>query len=177
MNAKFQSVAWKHQICSHFRDSLERIQCPNPQALMGIYDKGDVLGVIVTVRGATPYDFLSRYFAPWNGIPEDPVTGAYIPIAFTDHLYRTPLPNTYRQINSFTRRFTLWLVRVVDHSADSTDLGAGSAHTVLASYWAEQLGKSKFTGESQHGTSSSRSGENSNGSNIVTWYNILIVVI
>ncbi len=21
------------------------------------------------------YDFYSRYFAPWNGIPEDPVTG------------------------------------------------------------------------------------------------------
>ncbi|XP_068587009.1 phenazine biosynthesis-like domain-containing protein 1 [Cebidichthys violaceus] len=22
------------------------------------------------------YDFYSRYFAPWNGIPEDPVTGS-----------------------------------------------------------------------------------------------------
>ena len=21
------------------------------------------------------FDFISRYFAPWNGIPEDPVTG------------------------------------------------------------------------------------------------------
>ena len=73
------------KLCSHFRDSLERVQCPNPQALLGIYDKGDVLGVIVTVRGATPYDFLSRYFAPWNGIPEDPVTGAYVSFLGLSH--------------------------------------------------------------------------------------------
>jgi len=32
-------------------------------------------GVIVTARGAEPYDFVSRYFAPAKGIPEDPVTG------------------------------------------------------------------------------------------------------
>ena len=25
---------------------------------------------------STKYDFLSRYFAPWVGIPEDPVTGS-----------------------------------------------------------------------------------------------------
>jgi predicted PhzF superfamily epimerase YddE/YHI9 len=33
-------------------------------------------GVIVTARGETTYDFVSRYFAPAKGIPEDPVTGA-----------------------------------------------------------------------------------------------------
>ena len=43
------------------------------------------------IAGSKPYDFMSRYFAPWVGIPEDPVTG--------------------------------------------------SAHTVLAPYWAEILGK------------------------------------
>ncbi len=32
-------------------------------------------GVIVTARGTGPYDFVSRYFAPAKGIPEDPVTG------------------------------------------------------------------------------------------------------
>jgi PhzF family phenazine biosynthesis protein len=32
-------------------------------------------GVIVTARGDGPYDFVSRYFAPAKGIPEDPVTG------------------------------------------------------------------------------------------------------
>jgi len=46
---------------------------------------GKIMGVIVTLKG-TPdngcvnkegemYDFVTRYFAPWNGIPEDPVTG------------------------------------------------------------------------------------------------------
>jgi PhzF family phenazine biosynthesis protein len=33
-------------------------------------------GVIVTAAGEKPYDFVSRYFAPAKGIPEDPVTGA-----------------------------------------------------------------------------------------------------
>lgn len=33
-------------------------------------------GVIVTAPGDETYDFISRYFAPAKGIPEDPVTGA-----------------------------------------------------------------------------------------------------
>jgi PhzF family phenazine biosynthesis protein len=33
-------------------------------------------GVIVTAQGEGIYDFVSRYFAPAKGIPEDPVTGA-----------------------------------------------------------------------------------------------------
>ena len=33
-------------------------------------------GVIVTAAGDGEYDFVSRYFAPAKGIPEDPVTGA-----------------------------------------------------------------------------------------------------
>jgi len=33
-------------------------------------------GVIVTANGDGTYDFVSRYFAPAKGIPEDPVTGA-----------------------------------------------------------------------------------------------------
>ena len=33
-------------------------------------------GVIVTAPGDQEYDFVSRYFAPAKGIPEDPVTGA-----------------------------------------------------------------------------------------------------
>jgi PhzF family phenazine biosynthesis protein len=35
----------------------------------------DRSGVIVTARGDGNYDFVSRYFAPAKGIPEDPVTG------------------------------------------------------------------------------------------------------
>lgn len=34
------------------------------------------LGVIATARGSGGYDFVSRYFAPWVGIDEDPVTGS-----------------------------------------------------------------------------------------------------
>lgn len=33
-------------------------------------------GVIVTAAGAGRHDFVSRYFAPAKGIPEDPVTGS-----------------------------------------------------------------------------------------------------
>ncbi|HJU07175.1 MAG TPA: PhzF family phenazine biosynthesis protein [Rhodanobacteraceae bacterium] len=36
----------------------------------------DRAGVIVTAPGDDHYDFISRYFAPAKGIPEDPVTGA-----------------------------------------------------------------------------------------------------
>lgn len=32
-------------------------------------------GISVTARGDEPYDFVSRFFAPAMGIPEDPVTG------------------------------------------------------------------------------------------------------
>ncbi len=34
------------------------------------------LGVIVTAAGSGACDFVSRYFAPWVGIDEDPVTGS-----------------------------------------------------------------------------------------------------
>jgi PhzF family phenazine biosynthesis protein len=51
-------------------------------------------GVIVTAPGDGSYDFISRYFAPAKGIPEDPVTG--------------------------------------------------SAHCMLAPYWAKRLGKTEF---------------------------------
>ncbi len=36
----------------------------------------DRSGIIVTAAGHDTYDFVSRYFAPAKGIPEDPVTGA-----------------------------------------------------------------------------------------------------
>lgn len=36
----------------------------------------DVNGAMVTAEGTTPYDFVSRFFAPWLGVDEDPVTGA-----------------------------------------------------------------------------------------------------
>jgi predicted PhzF superfamily epimerase YddE/YHI9 len=43
-------------------------------ALLGQYP---VRGVIVTARSDDPdYDFVSRFFAPRAGVPEDPVTGS-----------------------------------------------------------------------------------------------------
>ncbi len=43
---------------------------------MLILSRMDRPGVIVTAPGEGGYDFISRYFAPAKGIPEDPVTGA-----------------------------------------------------------------------------------------------------
>jgi PhzF family phenazine biosynthesis protein len=43
---------------------------------MAALARQDRPGVIVTAPGDGSYDFISRYFAPAKGIPEDPVTGA-----------------------------------------------------------------------------------------------------
>nr|XP_054588159.1 phenazine biosynthesis-like domain-containing protein 2 isoform X2 [Nothobranchius furzeri] len=52
----------------------------DPAAILGIDTKGRVQGITVTMKGAPDsqpgYDFYSRNFAPWVGIPEDPVTGS-----------------------------------------------------------------------------------------------------
>jgi len=67
------------------REDLENLT-PDLQAMMSAKSSRDVRGVIVTLQGTvsngcldangTAYDFYSRYFAPWVGIPEDPVTGS-----------------------------------------------------------------------------------------------------
>ena len=44
---------------------------PDIAAIAGL----DRDGLVVTAPGAAPHDFVSRYFAPAKGIPEDPVTG------------------------------------------------------------------------------------------------------
>jgi len=53
------------------------------QAVRAIPGPGEVqrvlpseLGLIVTAPGDEGFDFVSRYFAPHHGIPEDPVTGS-----------------------------------------------------------------------------------------------------
>ncbi|XP_041744448.1 phenazine biosynthesis-like domain-containing protein isoform X2 [Coregonus clupeaformis] len=79
------------------RSVLTSLQ-PDPAVLLRVDTGGRVRGLIVTMIGAPGcqpgYDFYSRNFSPWFGIPEDPVTG--------------------------------------------------SAHTVLAGYWSEKLGKKKM---------------------------------
>jgi predicted PhzF superfamily epimerase YddE/YHI9 len=74
---------------------LENVQALRELAPdMATLARMDRPGVIVTAPGDGTYDFVSRYFAPAKGIPEDPVTGA--------------------------------------------------AHCMLAPYWAQRLGKTKF---------------------------------
>ena len=55
-------------------DSEEAVRALAPD-MAGIA-RLDRPGVIVTAAPAAPFDFVSRYFAPAKGIPEDPVTGA-----------------------------------------------------------------------------------------------------
>jgi len=42
---------------------------------MALISRLDRSGLIVTAAASNAYDFVSRYFAPAKGIPEDPVTG------------------------------------------------------------------------------------------------------
>ena len=56
------------------QSELEKLN-PDTTAVMGAH-QGKIRGVIVTMKGSSDYDFLSRYFAPWVGILEDPVTGS-----------------------------------------------------------------------------------------------------
>lgn len=58
-------------ICQSELEAMER-----PDGIATIDTRDRVRGVIVTVKSPKKYDFLSRYFAPWVGIPEDPVTGS-----------------------------------------------------------------------------------------------------
>lgn len=52
---------------------------PVAESLLKGEDSGRIKSLIITVRGAPSsqpgYDFYSRNFAPWVGIPEDQVTG------------------------------------------------------------------------------------------------------
>jgi PhzF family phenazine biosynthesis protein len=43
---------------------------------IGVLATIDARGICVTAPDAPPYDFVSRFFAPSVGIPEDPVTGS-----------------------------------------------------------------------------------------------------
>ncbi|CAL4124296.1 unnamed protein product, partial [Meganyctiphanes norvegica] len=60
------------------RNKLENLVVDSSK-LLQVHDGSLVKGIILTLRGNKSngdYHALSRYFAPWNGIPEDPVTGS-----------------------------------------------------------------------------------------------------
>jgi PhzF family phenazine biosynthesis protein len=54
-------------------DSEKKVRALTPD--MGMLEKVDCRGVVVTARGGRS-DFVSRFFAPRVGVPEDPVTGS-----------------------------------------------------------------------------------------------------
>jgi len=54
-------------------DSETQVRKLNPD--MGMLEKIDCRGIIVTAKGEQS-DFVSRFFAPRVGVPEDPVTGS-----------------------------------------------------------------------------------------------------
>ena len=64
-------------------DSKVFIQVNGESAVLGITPNFDAMkqlvgrGVVVTAQSEQPQlDFISRYFAPWVGVNEDPVTGS-----------------------------------------------------------------------------------------------------
>ncbi len=49
---------------------------PNFESLLYCEFEHPLMGLIVCSKGDDNYDFYSRFFAPWSGINEDPVTGS-----------------------------------------------------------------------------------------------------
>jgi predicted PhzF superfamily epimerase YddE/YHI9 len=47
-----------------------------PGEIPRVLRRHDVWGLIATAPGDEGYDFVSRFFAPEKGVPEDPVTGS-----------------------------------------------------------------------------------------------------
>jgi PhzF family phenazine biosynthesis protein len=98
----------------------------NLQPDFAALEQVDARGIIVTSRAATPgYDFVSRFFAPRAGVPEDPVTGsahcALTPF-WSERLGRTEMTAYQASPRGGTVR--------VRHAGDRVVL-AGQAVTVL----------------------------------------------
>lgn len=55
-------------------DRAEVVRTLRPD--LGAVASLDRAGIIVSAPAEPPYDFVSRYFAPARGVPEDPVTGS-----------------------------------------------------------------------------------------------------
>ena len=90
---EYSDTNQKLVVCVPTWDDVASLK-PNYAALLAAKNTLGWRGFIVTAPGRGSYDFVSRYFAPFMGVNEDPVTG--------------------------------------------------SAHTVLAPYWAKRLGKKRM---------------------------------
>lgn len=64
-------LAAKHYLCLFDHPDEIAAMAPDMSILAGL----DLPGVIVTARANGDVDFVSRFFAPANGVPEDPVSG------------------------------------------------------------------------------------------------------
>src|SRR2546422_4531525 len=74
-------------------DSEDAVRGLKPD--LAALERVDARGIIVTSRATTPgFDFVSRFFAPQSGVPEDPVTGsahcALTPF-WSERLHRTEM--------------------------------------------------------------------------------------
>lgn len=54
-------------------EEIVRSMTPDFQALRALPGRGVM---VTSIASTAPFDFVSRYFAPWIGIDEDPVTGS-----------------------------------------------------------------------------------------------------
>ena len=57
-------------------DALSVRQLKGPGEIQRVQRSVDCWGLIATAPGDQGYDFVSRFFAPEKGVPEDPVTGS-----------------------------------------------------------------------------------------------------
>jgi PhzF family phenazine biosynthesis protein len=64
-------LAAKHYLCVFDHADEVRVMTPDMAVLAGL----DLPAVIVTAPASGDADFVSRFFAPANGVPEDPVSG------------------------------------------------------------------------------------------------------
>jgi PhzF family phenazine biosynthesis protein len=74
-NVAFSKEAKK--LLVHLKDE-KQVKGLNPdfEKMMNTNPDEDMIGVIATSLGSPPFDFISRFFAPWVGVNEDPVTGS-----------------------------------------------------------------------------------------------------
>jgi PhzF family phenazine biosynthesis protein len=63
-------------ILIHIKDGQEVLRVEPDFERMRDLSLENVIGVIITSKADSQYDFISRFFAPWVGVPEDPVTGS-----------------------------------------------------------------------------------------------------
>jgi len=58
-------------------DSAAQVRAlQGPGDVAAVLRRADIWGLIATASGDDRYDFVSRFFAPDKGVPEDPVTGS-----------------------------------------------------------------------------------------------------